>query len=124
MRSGSKSHSLAGSGDGIISAFVIVAALFDSLPNDVIAIDEPELSLHPSIQRRLSAAIARFAADRQIIVSTHSPYFIDPDSLINGARILRTWDRDQTIELFQLSVVSTPCLKALLSKNSNNPHVF
>jgi predicted ATPase len=124
LRSGGKSHSLAGSGDGIISAFVIIAALFDSQPGDVIAIDEPELSLHPTIQRRLSATITRYAADRQIVVSTHSPYFVDPEALRNGAQVLRTWDRGQTIEVFQLSVSTSTYLDALLSRNANNPHVF
>lgn len=124
LSSGGKTHSLAGSGDGIISVFVIIAALFDSQPGEVIAIDEPELSLHPTIQRRLSAAITRFASDRQIIVSTHSPYFIDPEALRNGARAVRTWDRGHSIEVFQLSVATCAGLKALLSSNANNPHVF
>ncbi len=124
LRSGGKSHSLAGSGDGIISAFVITAALFDSKPGDVIAIDEPELSLHPTIQRRLSSAITRFAADRQVIIATHSPYFVDPEALRNGARAVRTWDRGSSIEVFQLSVNTCPGLSALLSINANNPHVF
>lgn len=124
LTSGSKSHSLAGSGDGITSAFVIAAALFDSHPDDVVAIDEPELSLHPSIQKRLASAITRLAADRQIIVSSHSPYFIDPIALKNGAEIIRTWDKPNGVQAFQLSVNSCPALKSLLSSNTNNPHVF
>lgn len=124
LASANKTHSLAGSGDGIISVFVIVAALFDSRPGDVIAIDEPELSLHPTIQHRLANAIKRLAADRQIVVSTHSPYFVDPEALRNGAQILRTWDRTDTIEVNHLSVTSCPELRALLSPNANNPHVF
>lgn len=124
LKSAVKAHSLAGSGDGIISAFVIVAALFDSQPGNVIAIDEPELSLHPAIQRRLSKLIDRFSADRQIIVSTHSPYFVSPDALRNGAKIIRTWDRAESIEVFQVCVLSCAGLNALLSPNANNPHVF
>ncbi len=124
LKSATKTHSLAGSGDGIISAFVIVAALFDSQPGNIIAIDEPELSLHPAIQRRLANVINRFAADRQIVVSTHSPYFVSPDALRNGAKIIRTWDRSGSIEVFEVSVSSCAGLSALLSPNANNPHVF
>ena len=124
LNSSGKSHSLSGSGDGIISVFVIVAALFDSQPGNVIAIDEPELSLHPSIQHRLAKIIARLSADRQIIVSTHSPYFVDPVALRNGAQILRTWDRGESIEVCQVSIATCAELEALLSPNANNPHVF
>lgn len=124
LRSNDKSHSMAGSGDGIISVFVIVASLFDSLPGELIAIDEPELSLHPTIQRRLSSLIGRYSADRQIVVSTHSPYFIDVEALKNGAEVVRTWDRGPTIEVFQLSVASCPQLSKLLNPNANNPHLF
>jgi predicted ATPase len=124
LTSGEKSHSLAGSGDGIISVFVIVAALFDSQPGDLIAIDEPELSLHPTIQNRLAKIVTRFAADRQIVVSTHSPYFVVPEALSNGAQVVRTWDRRSSIEIFQLSIATCKQMSALLSPNANNPHVF
>jgi predicted ATPase len=124
LKSATKAHSLAGSGDGIISIFVIVAALFDSQPGNIIAIDEPELSLHPAIQRRLAEVISRFAADRQIVVSTHSSYFVTPDALRNGAKVIRTWDRRESIEVFEVSVSSCGGLMALLSPNANNPHVF
>ena len=47
------SHSSEGIGDGIWSIFTICAALFDAENESVIVIDEPELSIHPSLQRRL-----------------------------------------------------------------------
>jgi predicted ATPase len=124
MKSGEKTHSLSGGGDGVISTFVIVAALFDSTAGDVIAIDEPELSLHPTIQRRLANTISRFSSDRQIVISTHSPYFVLPEALRNGAQVIRTWDRKDSIEVYHLSANSCKSLRRLLSPNANNPHVF
>lgn len=68
-------------GEGIVSIFAIVDSLYDSKPGDVIVIDEPELSLHPALQKRVNNLLCRFASDRQIVVSTHSPYFIDLKAL-------------------------------------------
>jgi AAA15 family ATPase/GTPase len=46
-------HSSDGLGEGLVSLFFIIDSLYDSKPGDLIAIDEPELSLHPEIQRKL-----------------------------------------------------------------------
>ncbi|MBA3570056.1 MAG: ATP-binding protein, partial [Pyrinomonadaceae bacterium] len=71
---GKHAHSSDGMGEGIVSLFAIVDALHDSSLGSMIVIDEPELSLHPSLQRRVASLLAEYAKDRQIVVSTHSPY--------------------------------------------------
>ena len=43
----------------------------------MILIDEPEISLHPDLQRKLFSLLVEYSKDKQIIVSTHSPYFVD-----------------------------------------------
>ena len=50
-------HSSKGAGDGYINIFNIVDALYDSTENNVILIDEPEISLHPDLQRKLFALL-------------------------------------------------------------------
>ncbi|PIR68625.1 hypothetical protein COU49_00155 [Candidatus Nomurabacteria bacterium CG10_big_fil_rev_8_21_14_0_10_35_16] len=75
-------------GDGIISLFRIVAHLTHDEKSTFI-IDEPELSLHPSAQKRLSAVLSKLSKNKQIIVCTHSPYFVDWSDFINGAKIIR-----------------------------------
>ncbi|MGX4805096.1 ATP-dependent nuclease [Bradyrhizobium guangdongense] len=75
-------------GDGIASLFRIVLALYDP-QESLIVIDEPELSLHPQAQKRLARFVSNKAADRQIILCTHSPYFVNWSDLIEGARIYR-----------------------------------
>ena len=54
-------------GEGIVSIFAIVDSLYDSKKDDVIVIDEPELSLHPALQKRVFSLISEFSKDRQII---------------------------------------------------------
>ena len=49
-----------------------------------IVIDEPEIALHPDVQKRLMERLKFHSKTKQIIVSTHSPYFIDLNLLTCG----------------------------------------
>jgi predicted ATP-dependent endonuclease of OLD family len=118
-------HNSDGAGEGLLSLFTIVDALYDSIENDVIIIDEPELSLHPSLQRKLNQLLIEYAATRQIIISTHSPYFISWTSLNNGGQLARTQKaQDGSIKVNQLSGKTIKGLQSLSNNNLNNPHVI
>lgn len=121
---GKHSHSSDGMGEGIISVFSIVDSLYDSTPGSVIAIDEPELSLHPSLQKRVSALLGRFAKDRQIVVSTHSPYFVDLRALANGGQLARVTTTESGTRIHQLTTDGKDSIKKLSDGNLYNPHVF
>lgn len=86
-RNGSR-HATDYLGDGVVSVIRILAHVFANRQTALI-IDEPELSLHPLAQKKLYAILARHAAERQIIISTHSPYFISWDHISNGAKLNR-----------------------------------
>ena len=121
---GQASHSSEGLGEGLVSLFYIIDALYDSEDGDVIAIDEPELSLHPALQRKLSRVLSDHARTRQIIVSTHSPYFVPLEALPNGATVIRTHlNSDSTCCISQLDSKSSKSIFGLM-KNDNNPHVL
>lgn len=47
-------------------------------------IDEPEICLHPRAQRKLFDAILDISKTKQIILTTHSPYFFDGRSLMKN----------------------------------------
>lgn len=118
------SHSSEGLGDGIWSVFTICDALYDSVPNSVIAIDEPELSLHPAYQKRILKLFKEYAKDRQIIINTHSPYFVDMRSLINGANLYRTIkNAEGNIDVFLLSDESKSNIESFLG-DINQPHTL
>jgi len=122
---GKHSHSSDGMGEGIISVFAIVDSLYDSNPGDVVAIDEPELSLHPSLQKRVAVMLSRFSKDRQIILSTHSPYFVDLRALANGGHLARiTTTETEGTQIYQLSASSKTSISRLSDGNLYNPHVF
>jgi predicted ATP-dependent endonuclease of OLD family len=81
-------------GDGVITVIRILLQLYEKSSAPLI-IDEPELSLHPSAQKKLLKLLGEFSKKRQIIISTHSPYFISWGYLKNGAvlnRVVKTGD--------------------------------
>jgi hypothetical protein len=57
---------------------------FDARPGDVLMVDEPELNLHPSNQRKLARLLARLVnSDLRVVISTHSDYLVrEMNSLI------------------------------------------
>ncbi|WP_313491405.1 AAA family ATPase [Exiguobacterium sp.] len=120
---GTVSHSSEGVGEGIVSLFFIIDSLYDSNSGDIIVIDEPELSLHPSLQKRLAQLISEYAKDRQIIVATHSPYFIDLNNLQYGLSIARVHQKNYITKISQMSNESVDFINKSLN-NLYNPHVF
>lgn len=121
---GRDSHSSDGMGEGIVSIFAIVDSLYDSKPGDVVVIDEPELSLHPALQKRVANLLCRFAKDRQIVVSTHSPYFVDLKALSYGGHLARVTTGSEGTTIHELSVAARDAIIRLSEGNLYNPHVF
>jgi len=117
-------HSSEGMGEGLVSLLLIIDALYDSQPNDTIVIDEPELSLHPALQRKLAALLREVSRDRQIICSTHSPYFVDIDAIANGGVLARVFiDAGNGSKIVSLSDASRLALKTIL-KDIDHPHAL
>lgn len=121
---GDDAHSSDGMGEGIVSVFSIVDSLYDSKPGDVIVIDEPELSLHPALQKRVANLLHRFAKDRQIVVSTHSPYFVDLKALAKGGHLVRVSTGSSGTVINEISTEAKNSIVQLSEGNLYNPHVF
>lgn len=123
LKRGDVTHSSEGVGEGLVSLIYIIDALYDSEPGQTIVIDEPELSLHPAYQRRLAKLFAEYAKDRQIILATHSAYFVDLPSLAHGAKIARV---HMTTDGSVISALSTETSERIagIMNDQNNPHVL
>lgn len=52
-------------------------------------VDEPELYLNPQSQKILLKSLRKIAANEQVFLVTHSPYFIDWKDYANGAEVGR-----------------------------------
>lgn len=116
-------HSSEGMGEGLVSLIIIIDALYDSDPDNVIVVDEPELSLHPSLQRRLFDLLVEYTADRQIVIATHSPYFVDFEALLNGAKISRLYLEDGSSVISSLDEEMIEKL-ASFHRSYYNPHIL
>ena len=118
------SHTREGIGDGYWSIFTIVDSLYDSKKSDLIVIDEPELSLHPAFQKRVIDLLLEYSKDRQIIITTHSPYFVSLNAIVNGGGLIRTYKNDiGNIKTGKLLDEDRKFVESLIT-NLNNPHIL
>lgn len=63
--------------DGTLKLLACLVLLFGPSPPRLIALEEPENYIHPRLAQMLGEDCRIAAADTQIIVTTHSPYFLD-----------------------------------------------
>lgn len=63
--------------DGTIRFLLLLAILANPNPSDLIAIDEPEMGLHPSMLPLVAEHAAEAATRGQVILATHSAQLLD-----------------------------------------------
>ena len=117
------SHNSIGAGDGFINIFNIIDSLYDSKDNNLIIIDEPEVSLHPDLQRKLYELLVEYSKKRQIILCTHSPYFIDWNVILNNSELIRVKKQGDESKIYQLTQDTKDKIRNLML-NSFNPHIL
>lgn len=116
-------HNSDGLGEGIVSLLFIVDAIFEANPDELIVIDEPELSLHPQLQARLLNEILELTKSTQVVISTHSASMISIESAINGGVIARIHEKDNSSII---SCIDDTCRNYFKSYSNNiyNPHTI
>ena len=116
-------HNSDGLGEGIVSLLFIVDAIFEAKSDELIVIDEPELSLHPQLQARLLEEILETTRKIQVVISTHSPNMISIDAAGNGGVIARIYEKDKSS---MISCIDDKCRKYFKAYmgNINNPHII
>ena len=63
--------------DGTLKMLAYLALLLDPVPPPFIGIEEPENFLHPRLLHGLAEECREAAGSTQILVTTHSPFFLD-----------------------------------------------
>jgi len=94
----SSSHAHAGSdlSDGTLRFLFLLTVLSHPEPGALIAIDEPEAGLHPSMLSIL-AEYAGAASDKtQVVLTSHSPEFLDAFAELSPQVTLCHWEDGQT----------------------------
>jgi hypothetical protein len=67
--------------------------------------------------------VSYFAKDKQIVISTHSPYFIDWKAILNRGRVVRVSKPKDDTRLFELTSGTAAQLAPFL-RNTHNPHIL
>lgn len=88
----------------IIALFRLIASSAQS--NFIFAMEEPENSLHPKAQRQLLNVIQEIGESTQVIVTTHSPVFIDRSKFESNILLTRTLKGNTVAHIFDLETLS------------------
>ena len=63
--------------DGTLKLLAYLIVLFDPNPPQLVGIEEPENHLHPRLLPHLAEECRAASANTQLMVTTHSPFFVD-----------------------------------------------
>ena len=88
---GSLPVNILNSGTGLQSMYILAllelwAELSEVNDNAILLVEEPEVYLHPTYQRRMFSALRRIAENNQVIFTTHSPIMISDIWLTRSVR--------------------------------------
>jgi predicted ATPase len=100
-RSSKTAHAGLDLSDGTLRFLFLLTALASPEPATLIAIDEPETGLHPSMLSIVAEYAAEAAQRTQVILTSHSPVFLDALSQTAPQVTLLHWE-DGESRLFQL----------------------
>jgi len=94
--------------DGTVRFLLLLAILGNPEPDTLIAIDEPELGLHPAMLP-IVGELARQAASRsQVILTTHSPQLLEAFGAEPPTTTVARWENGET-KLFTIEGAEMSC---------------
>ena len=95
--------------DGTLRALGILSAFFQRTLPTLIAVEEPEGTIHPEALGSILDVIQSFARDTQIIITTHSPELLDAKWIKPENIRIVTWQQGVT----QVQALGEASVKAL-----------
>ena len=115
-------HNSDGMGEGVLSLMFIVDALCGD-EEELVVIDEPELSLHPQLQVRLKKELLERTKKSQVVISTHSPNLLSLESIANNGMVARVFDSSMGTKICEIDDRSRHFIVSTF-ENYNNPHIL
>lgn len=95
-KSSSEPHTGQDLSDGTLRFLFLLTALAHPEPPELIAIEEPEIGLHPSMLSIVAEFAASAAERTQVVITSHSPEFLDAFSEMSPVVTLCNWEDGQT----------------------------
>ncbi|WP_045215808.1 AAA family ATPase [Desulfonatronovibrio magnus] len=92
-----REQSAADLSDGTLRFLFLLTVLASPSPAPVIAIDEPETGLHPSMLPLVAEYAVDAATRSQVILTTHSPQFLDAFVGTKPTTTVATWENGETL---------------------------
>lgn len=101
--------------DGTLKMLAYLTLLYDPTPPKLIGIEEPENFLHPMLLPELAEECQQAADRAQLIITTHSPFFLKP------LRPKEVWALDRGEDGYTRSrrISDLPNVKALLEEGAS-----
>lgn len=96
-RSLKREQSAAELSDGTLRFLFLLTVLASPASAPVIAIDEPETGLHPSMLPLITEYAVEASARSQVIFTTHSPQFLDAFKDVLPTTTVATWENGETL---------------------------
>lgn len=91
-KSSRKPHMAPDLSDGTLRFLFLLTVLASPDPATLIAIDEPEVGLHPSMLPVIAEYAAEAASRTQVVITSHSPVFLDAFSTVGPKVTLFNWE--------------------------------
>jgi len=92
-----REQSAADLSDGTLRFLLILTILASPSPPSLVAIDEPEAGLHPSMLPIIAEYAVDAATRTQVIFTTHSPQFLDAFTDTKPTTTVAKWENGETI---------------------------
>lgn len=106
--------------DGTLKMLAYLVLLFDPEPPQLVGIEEPENFLHPRLLPRLAEECRLATARTQVMVTTHSPFFL------NGLEPKEVWvlSRDEDGHTTAMRTDDMPGVKPLADSGNLLGHIW
>ncbi|MGC6329972.1 AAA family ATPase [Rhizorhabdus sp. FW153] len=114
----------ASSGEKELLTYLFSIYVLD-IKDSLIVIDEPELHLHPTWQKSLLSIFISLAENtgNQFLIATHSPMFINPESIEYVSRVYAKDQRSSIVRFDRDNVVKKKLLFKIVN-SQNNEKIF
>lgn len=83
--------------DGTLRVLGLLLALCQSGRPSVVAIEEPEATVHPAVAELVVEVLMNAAQERQVLLTTHSPDILDHKAIDDSHILAVTTDRNRTL---------------------------
>jgi predicted ATPase len=83
--------------DGTLRVLGLLLAVFQQTPPTVLAIEEPEATVHPAITELIVQVLSAASSDRQVLATTHSPDILDYKDVDEASILVVSKERNETV---------------------------